>query len=483
MPTGQTAAVERLEKSRVKLEITVEQAEIDTALEAAYRRVAKQVNIPGFRKGKAPRVIVERHVGREAIRQEALETLVPDAYNRAVEEAKIEPVAQPEVDLVAYDEGEPLRFTATVDVRPDVQLGEYKGLAAVKEIEKVEESDVEHALWHLQERGAELVDTERDEVKDGDFATIDFEGFIDGTPFAGGKAEDQVLEIGSGRMIPGFEQQLVGAKVGEERTIQVTFPEDYRAENLAGKAAEFKVQIKALKEKRVPALDDEFAKDVSDFATLDELKADIRNRLEQDAAERANGEVRERLAREAAEKATMEIPESLVEREAMRAVERFAQRLAQQSINPDEYLKSTNPTVEQLRDRFKPDAVQDLRIRLTLEAVAKAEGIEVGEAEVQANLDQEVARYVEAGYPEPDVRKQLDTAAQREAIQRNLAIQRALDLIVEQAAIETVEVASKGHGHQHHDHAHDDEHDHEHEHEHGHDHDHAEAPEAEEPKA
>lgn len=282
------------ENQQVTLTIEIEAAEVTKAVNKAAKRLANRVNIPGFRKGKAPRIIVERHVGTDALMQEAFDLIAPQAFDNALKEQKIEPVTRPNIDIVTLEDGKDLVFKATVTPRPEVKLGDYKGLKVEKQVAEVKDEDVEKQIKNFQDRQGKMVDApEGAAVENGDFTTLNFEGFVDGTPFEGGKGEDYPLQIGSGSFIPGFEDQLVGAKIGEEKEVNVTFPEEYHSKDLAGKAAMFKCTIKSIKRKELPEINDELAKKVSKFDTLDELKADIRKNLEENAERKAENDQKE----------------------------------------------------------------------------------------------------------------------------------------------------------------------------------------------
>ena len=286
------ATAERLEGNKVALSVEVDADRVEQALEQAYRKGVREVNVPGFRKGRVPRKVIEAKFGKEILYEEALEILLPEAYQEALKTTETEPIDQPELSDVEIEAGKPLRFRAEVDVIPEVELGEYKGIKVEKLVERVESKDIDHQLWHLQEENSELVSTDRDVVQDGDFVVIDFEGFIDGEPFQGGAGKGVTLEIGSGRFIEGFEEQLVGAKLGVEHEVKTTFPDDYPADELKGKEALFKVTVDSIKVKQVPQIDDDFARDFGDAETLLELRSKIRTEMEEAASKRAENEMR-----------------------------------------------------------------------------------------------------------------------------------------------------------------------------------------------
>jgi len=458
------ATAERLENNKVALEIEVDAAKVDAALERAYRKVAQQVNIPGFRKGKAPRKIIEARFGKEALYDEALEELVPVAYREALDQEQLDPIEQPKISDVEIEEGKPLRFKVEVTVTPEVTLGEYKGIQVEKLVERVEEKDIAHMLEHLQHDHAELVPAERSRVEKGDFAVIDFEGFIDGEPFSGGAAKGYMIEIGSGRMIDGFEEQLVGVEVGAPAEVRVTFPEDYRAEHLRGKEALFKVTVTALYVRRLPELDDEFARGVSNAETLDELKAEIRKDMEAAAERRAERAMRERLVELVRDQAQVELPEVLVQDELADVINDFARNLASMGIDPESYLARTNKTIDDLKADFRPEAEARVKAELVLKAIAKREGITVSVEELEAKIEQLVA-----GERDPKAaRKALQDPDRRAAVRASMILDKTVQFLVDHASIQVKEIPSQGHGHHHHD-AGDEGHDHDHHHEHDHD--------------
>lgn len=336
-----SAKWEKQEGNQGVLTVEVEVAEFDKALDKAFTKVVKQVNVPGFRKGKMPRPLFEKRFGVESLYQDALDILLPEAYSNAIVEAGIEPVDRPEIDVETIEKGQPLVFTAKVTVKPEVKLGEYKNLEVEKVDTTVTDEDVEAELKTLQERHAELVVKEEGTVAEGDTAVIDFEGFVDGEAFEGGKGENYSLEIGSNTFIPGFEEQLVGLEVGAEKEVEVTFPEEYHAEELAGKAAKFKVKLHEIKSKELPALDDEFAKDVDEeVETLEALKAKTKEKLQSDKENQAESALRDTLVEKAAENAEVEIPEAMFNTEMDRMMQEFEQRLQMQGLNLELYFNS-----------------------------------------------------------------------------------------------------------------------------------------------
>lgn len=385
--------VKDLENFKVELEITVPAAELDKAYEAAFKKLSGRVNIPGFRKGKAPKHIVERTVGKEYMLNEAFEICGPKAFGEALEAQSLEPVTRPEFEAVTLEQGKDLVFKASFTKKPEVELGEYKGLKVEVQKDVVDDEAVQKQLLTMLDRQADMVDAEEgSEVAKDDFITLDFKGFVDGEAFAGGEGKDYPLQIGSNSFIPGFEDQLVGAKVGEEKEVNVTFPEEYHSEELKGKAAMFKCTVKSIKRKVLPALDDEFAKKASTFQTLDELKADIKSNLEKAAESKAESQKREAAIDQAAENAKVEIPEVMIENRINVMIQELALRLEQQGMKLEMYMQYAGTDMAKLRETYKDTAAKNVKVDLVLEAVAKAEGMKV-EAE---DLDAEIANMAAA---------------------------------------------------------------------------------------
>ncbi|MCI6611791.1 trigger factor [Mitsuokella jalaludinii] len=380
--------VENGENQQVTLTIEVEAAEVNKAVDQACKRLANRVSIPGFRKGKAPRMIVERHVGKDAVLQEAFDIVAPKALSKAFDEQKIDPVTRPSVDIETLEEGKDLVFKATVTPRPEVKLGDYKGLNVPKNEVNITDEDVEKQLKTFQDRQGKLVDApEGAEVKDGDFTTLDFKGFVDGEAFDGGEGKDYPLQIGSNSFIPGFEDQLVGAKIGEERDVNVKFPEEYHAKELAGKDATFKCTIRSIKTKELPAIDDELAKKVSKFEMLDELKADIRKNLEENAERTAENDQKSAAIEMATNNITVDIPAVMIDNRVTAMIQEMAMRLEQQGMKLEQYLQYAGTDIAKLREQYRETAEKNVKTDLMLEEVAKAEDIKV-EAK---DLDEEVA--------------------------------------------------------------------------------------------
>ncbi|HEY8361711.1 MAG TPA: trigger factor [Tissierellaceae bacterium] len=387
------ALLEKKENNKAHFTVEIPAESFEDALQKAYLKNKHRFNIPGFRKGKAPRKIIELNYGEEIFYEDAINLLLPDAYEEAVEELKLEPVAAPEVDIDEIKKGQPIVAKFEVFVKPEVKLGDYKSI----EIEKVEynvtDEHVEQELKMVQERNARIIDAGDRPVKEGDILTIDYKGFIDGKEFPGGSAEGQILEIGSGQFIPGFEEQLVGKNKGEEVEIVVTFPEDYHAEDLEGKEATFKVKIHEIKEKELPVLDDEFAKDVSEFDTLEEYKQSIRERLEKEFKYREEIDNENNLLDKVMEICEVDIPDVMIENQVENELKEFEYRLRMQGLTLDQYLSFTNTTVDDLKIQLKPMAAKRVKGDLVLEAIAKAENIEVTEEDIDKELEKMAESY------------------------------------------------------------------------------------------
>ncbi|CAM5794513.1 MULTISPECIES: trigger factor [Brevibacillus] len=423
---------EKLENNQGVLTVEVDATQVDAALDQAFKKVSKKVNVPGFRKGKVPRKMFEARFGVESLYQDALDIILPTAYGQAVRETGIEPVDRPEVDVEQMEKGKSLIFKATVTVKPEVKLGEYKNLTIEPKEFAVTDEDVDAELKRMQERHAELVAVEEGQAQNGDVVMIDFEGFQDGVAFEGGKAEDYSLELGSGTFIAGFEEQVVGMNIGEEKEITVTFPEEYHSPNLAGKEAVFKVKLNSLKRKNLPALDDEFAKDVSEFDTLDELKADSKKKLEEKAAQDKEQYVREQLVLKAAENAEIDIPEVMIEHELDQMVNEFGQRLQFQGLTLDLYYQFSGMDESQLRDQLRADATSRVRTSLVLEAIGKAENIEVSEEDVTAELEKLSGVY---GRPADELRKIFTAQDGLAALYRDVQTRKTVDFLVAESKV------------------------------------------------
>lgn len=424
-----TVKWEKLEGNEGVLTVEVEVEKVDAALDQAFKKVVKQVNVPGFRKGRVPRPLFERQFGVEALYQDALDILLPEAYTNAVEEAEIEPVDQPEIDIETMEKGSELVFTAKVTVKPEVELGEYKGLEVEAQDTNVSEEDVEAELNTLRESHAELVVVEDGPVENGDTVVMDFEGFVDGEPFESGTAENYSLEIGSNQFIPGFEEQLVGMEAGGEKDVEVTFPEDYHAEELAGKPATFKVKVHDIKRKQLPELDDEFAKDVNDeVESLDELKEDLKKKLEEEKEHEAHHHVRDTLVEKATENATIDLPEVMIETEVERMTQEFEQRLQSQGMTLDMYFQFSGQDEDALKEQFTIDGEKRVRMNLTLEAIAIEENIEVSDEEVDEELEKMAEMYDQSV---EDIKNILMAQGSLDGIKDDLKIRKAIELLVD----------------------------------------------------
>ncbi|CDF59447.1 trigger factor [Thermobrachium celere] len=424
--------VERLENNKVKLEITVPSEKFNEAVEKAYKKNASRFNVPGFRKGKAPKAIIEKYYGEGVFYEDAVNYILDETYPAAIKENNIEPVDRPTIDIVKIGKGEDFVYTAEVVVKPEVKLGNYKGIE-VKKIEyPVTDEDVEAELNVLRERSARLVTKEEGTVENGDIAVIDFEGFVDGVAFPGGKADNYNLTIGSGTFIPGFEEQLVGAKVGETVDVNVTFPEDYHAEELKGKPALFKVTVKEIKVKLLPELDDEFASEVSEFNTLEELKNDIRAKLQKENEERAKRDLEEEVLTKAVEACEVEIPEVMIENEIDYMIKDLDYRLRYQGMDINSYMNMLGITMETLRNDFKEVAQKRVKINLVIEAIAKAENISATEEEVQ-NRAEEIAKM----YSKDDVEKmkQAILMTERYMIEEEIVNNKVVEFLVNNSNI------------------------------------------------
>ncbi len=376
------------ENQQVTLTIEVEAATLADAEKKACKSLANRVNIPGFRKGKAPKIILERHLGKDAIMQESFDVLAPKALDDAFADQKMTPVTRPEIDIVTLEEGKDVVFKATFTPRPEVKLGEYKGLKIEKKVDEVTDEDVDKQVKNMAERKAEMVDAEEGAaVADGDFITLDFTGYVDGEKFEGGEGKDYPLQIGSGSFIPGFEDQLVGAKVGEERDVNVKFPEDYHSKDLADKDATFKCVVHSIKRKVVPEINDELVKEISKFQTLDELKADVRKNLEANAERKAESDQRTAAIEQATENTTVDIPAVMVDNRVTAMVQEMALRLEQQGMKLEQYLQYAGTNMAKIREDYRETAEKNVKTDLMLEEVAKAEDIKVE----NEDLNQQVA--------------------------------------------------------------------------------------------
>ena len=421
--------VEKLENNTAKLTIEVEASKFDKAIQKAYQKNKNKFNIPGFRKGKVPYAMVEKMYGAAVFYEDAANELISGAYAQAAEESGLEIVARPEINVTQIEKGKPFIFEAEVTTKPEVKLGKYKGIKVEKADVTVTDEEVAEELDKVKEQNARLVAADDKAVEDGDQTTIDFEGFVDGVAFEGGKGEDYPLTIGSHSFIDTFEEQLIGKKVGEEVEVNVTFPENYQAKELAGKPAMFKVTIKEIKVKEYPDLDDDFAQDVSEFDTLDEYKEDIKKNLTEKKEKEAEAEKESKVIEAIVNDAEMDIPEKMVEAQAEQMLEEFAQNIAMQGISFEQYLQFTGATVDQMKEQVKPQAQARVESSLVLEAVVKAENIEATEEEVEEEIKEMAGRY----NMEADKLKGLLTDSDKENLKKDICARKAAKFVVDEA--------------------------------------------------
>ncbi len=421
--------VEKLEKNMAKLTIEVSAEELEKAIDNAYRKNKKKISVPGFRKGKVPRQMIEKMYGKEIFYDDAINELIPGAYEKAVEECEEEIVSSPKIDVEQIEAGKPFIFTAEVALKPEVRLGKYKGVKVDKINIEVTDEEVDAEIDKERENNARNIAVEDRAVKDGDMTVLDFEGFVDGVAFEGGKGENYPLTIGSGAFIPGFEEQLVGASIGEEVEVNVTFPENYQAEELKGKAAVFKCTVKEIKEKELPELDDEFASEVSEFDTLAEYKEDVKKNLaekkEKDAKARKEDAVIDAIINDS----DMEIPDAMIKTQQERIVEDFAQRMQMQGINMEQYFQLTGSSYDALLDQVRPQAEKRIKSRLILEAVVAKENIEASGEE----YEKETERMAEVYQMEAEKVREMLGEKEKKEIMQDLAIQKAVEFVVENA--------------------------------------------------
>ena len=414
-------------KNEVKITFNIEAEKFEEAIKKVYSKTAKYFNIPGFRKGKAPMQLVERQYGSAIFYEDAFNELVPEIYDETIKEKKIEAVSRPNIDIVQMEKGKELIFTATVETKPEVELGKYKGIE-IKKIEyKATDKDIEHELGHMAERNARLVTIEDRPVEKGDITVIDFEGSVDGVKFEGGTAENHELEIGSNTFIPGFEDQIVGMKIDEVKDIKVKFPDEYFSKDLAGKDAVFKVTLHEIKKKELPKIDDEFAKDVSEFDTLDELKNSIKERLDTDNERKAKYETEEEAIKTVCENAKLDIPNGMVELEIDNMMQDMQTRLSYQGLNLNQYMQMLGKTEDDMRSEFKEQAERQIKSRLVLEAIVKAEKIEAVDEEIAEKAKEMAKQY---GRKEEEL---LENNQLKEYISENLKSEKAIDFIVKNA--------------------------------------------------
>ncbi|MGE4272013.1 MAG: trigger factor [Desulfitobacterium sp.] len=422
--------MEKIEKNTVELEVTVDAKVFSAAVNKAAKALANKVNVPGFRKGKAPRMMVERFVGTAALYNDAADDILGAEYMKALDEAGIEPVDRPEIELVQMDDGQDLIFKAKVTVKPEVELGDYKDLKVEKLAATVTDEEVEQDLARKQDQHAKVLNLEEGSVQDKDNANIDFSGSVDGVLFDGGTAEGYDLVIGSNSFIPGFEDQLIGAQIGQEVDVNVRFPDEYHVEDLKGKDALFKVKVNRIKRKELAALDDEFAKDISEFETLDELKADLRDKLMKAAEQRAEMEYKNAIVAKAVDNASVEIPTAMIDNRIGMMLDDMAQNLSYQGLDLETYCQYTGTSMDALKENVRPQAAENVKSELVLEAIAKAEGIEVSEEEVNSELAKLSERYQTS--PE-NLKQALMARGEMGMYRQSLVSEKTVNFLVEQA--------------------------------------------------
>lgn len=421
--------VEKLEHNMAKLTIEVPETELEAAIEKAYQKQKKSISLPGFRKGKAPRVMIEKMYGKGVFLEDAANSLIPVQYSMAAGESGLEIVSQPTIDVTQLEPGKPFIFTAEVAVKPEVTLGEYKGVEVEKQNTEVLDEEVDAEIFKERESNSRMIDVEDRAVENGDTVNLDFEGFVDGEAFEGGKGEGYPLVIGSNTFIPGFEEQLIGANIDEEKEVNVTFPEDYQAEELKGKAAVFKCKVNRIQKKELPEVDDEFAKDVSEFDTLEEYKADIKKNLEEKKADAAKRAKEDAAVDAAVANATMEIPDAMLDTQVNQMIDDFARRMQSQGLTMDQYMQFTGTTLASLQEQMKPQALKRIQTRLVLEKIAEAEAIEIADEKI----DEEINKMAEMYKMEADKLKEMLGDAEKEQMKKDMAVQEAVTILADAA--------------------------------------------------
>lgn len=421
--------VEKLEHNMAKLTVEVAAEDVEKALQAAYLKQRKQINIPGFRKGKVPRQMIEKMYGPEVFYDEAANNMIPDAYAKAYDESELDIVSQPKIEVVQMEKGKPFIFTAEVATKPEVTLGDYKGLKVDKVSTRVTQKEVDEEIEKERERNARTIEVTDRAVQDKDEVTLDFEGFVDGVAFEGGKGEDYPLTIGSGSFIPGFEEQLIGAEIDKEVEVNVTFPKEYHSEELAGKDATFKCTVHTIKAKELPELDDEFASEVSECETMDAYRAEVKKNIKE-RKERTGKEKKENQAvDQAIENAQMDIPEAMIEFQVRQMADDFARRIQQQGLTVEQYFQFTGMTAEKMMEVMRPQAEKSIKTRLLLEAIVKAENIEVSDERVE----EELTKMAEAYQMEVEKLKEFMGENEKKQIKEDLAVQEAITLLVNES--------------------------------------------------
>ena len=421
--------VEKLEKNMAKLTIEASAEDFEKAIQKVYLKARGRINIPGFRKGKAPRKLIEKMYGTGVFYEDAANDLIPTAYAEALKDCDLEIVSRPEINVTQIESGKPFIFTAEVAVKPEVTLGEYKGVEVEKSDGEVTDEDINKEVDKERENNSRTIDVDDRAVESGDIIKLDFDGSVDGVPFAGGKAENYTLTIGSGSFIPGFEDQLIGTKIGEDKDVTVTFPEDYHEKSLAGKEAVFKCKVNAITVKELPDADDEFASEVSEFETLAEYKEDIKKKLTEKKEKEARAKKEAQAVEKAVENATMEIPDAMIDTQVQSMMEDFARRMQSQGLSLEQYFQFTGMDAKKMHDQMKPEALKRIQNSLVLEAVAKAENIEISDEKV----DEEIAKMAEAYKMEVEKLKGIIGDSERDQMKKDLAVQAAADLIADAA--------------------------------------------------
>ena len=421
--------VEKLEKSMAKLTITVEAAKFDAAVDSAYQKNKGKIALPGFRKGKAPRAMIEKMYGTGVFYEDAANELIPEAYETAAKESELEIVAQPEIEVTQMEKGTDFIFTATVAIKPEVTLGDYKGIEVEKKEAEVSEEEITAEIDKAREANSRLITIEDRATEDGDTVIIDFDGYVDGKQFEGGYAEDYTLVLGSHSFIDNFEDQLVGKNLGEDVEVNVTFPEEYHVDELKGKPALFKVKIKEIQKKELPELDDDFAQDVSDFDTLDEYKADVEKKILENKENQIKREQEDQIIEKIIENAQMEIPQQMITAQTRQMTQEFAQRLQSQGLSLEQYMQFTGLTPQKMMEDLEPQALKRIQSRLVLEAVVAAENIEASDEEIDKELENMASMY----QMEIDKLKELIGDDEKKQIGMDLAVQKAVELVVKEA--------------------------------------------------
>ena len=421
--------VEKLEKSMAKLTITVEAAKFDAAVDSAYQKNKGKIALPGFRKGKAPRAMIEKMYGTGVFFEDAANELIPEAYETAAKESELEIVAQPEIEVTQMDKGTDFIFTATVAIKPEVTLGDYKGIDVEKKEAEVSEEEITAEIDKAREANSRLITIEDRATEDGDTVIIDFDGYVDGKQFEGGYAEDYTLVLGSHSFIDNFEDQLVGKNLGEDVEVNVTFPEEYHVDELKGKPALFKVKIKEIQKKELPELDDDFAQDVSDFDTLDEYKADVEKKILENKENQIKREQEDQIIEKIIENAQMEIPQQMIAAQTRQMTQEFAQRLQSQGLSLEQYMQFTGLTPQKMMEDLEPQALKRIQSRLVLEAVVAAENIEASDEEIDKELENMASMY----QMEIDKLKELIGDDEKKQIGMDLAVQKAVEFVVKEA--------------------------------------------------